>query len=201
MSATNPSLISFTNVLLKPFIFQQITSIIPCHWWVLAELKSELFAADNSPHFPFSAATAAHRFCSGIPCPMSSQTRIIPLNDVFANRVLQQINKCTRALHVWSAHHAEPSGLSTSCCSYRKSCGINPSSVSTAAAPASLPQTVPRHPWVPRHPGSDQTWAPLHRGVTTLTEGAESLTSGWERSSWGGTGALGSLPLLFLFSF
>lgn len=69
-----------------------------------------LFAADNSPRFPFSAAAAAHKSCSGVPCPASSQTRIGPSNNAFANRVLQQTDECARALHMWSVHHFDGFG-------------------------------------------------------------------------------------------
>lgn len=161
-----------------------------------AEEKT-LSAADNSPHFPFSAAAGAHNLCSSIPCPVSSQTRIAPSNDMFANRALQQINKHTWALHVWPVRHLEPLIFNRLLLLWEELWHKPTSSVSGAAAPASFPQTVPWLPWVPWHPGSDKTCAA--QGVTTLTKGTGSLTSRLERSSWGGTGTAGFLRLHFCF--
>lgn len=91
MSATSPSLISFTNVLLKPFNFQQTASIIPHHWRVLAELKC--VCCWQLPSLSFSSCRSSTHLHSSILCPASSQPPTVPSTDVFANRGLQQINK------------------------------------------------------------------------------------------------------------
>lgn len=96
MSATSPSSVSFTNVLLKSFNFQQTASIIPCHWRVLAELKC--VCCWQLPSLSSSSCGSSTHLHSSILCPASSQPPTAPSTDVFANRGLQQINK-----------HAQPS--------------------------------------------------------------------------------------------
>lgn len=192
MSATSPSLTSLTNVLLNPFNFQQTTSIIPCHWQVLADLK--YVCCRQLPSLSFSSCGSSTHLHSSILCPASSQPPTVPSSDVFANRGLQQINK-----------HAQP-------CTCGPYIILSHPGFQQATAPAARLVARAQAVWAwqqcPGIHGSCGIWAAIKPGFC-CTEGHNpdpggtgTLTAGWESNGWGGTGTVShSLPLLFLFLF